>query len=426
VNVINSKTDIIQSMISPISSLNNVINSKLSALSLCCTSTTANQAFTTVYGTQITDNRIDSISLQFQYGIPPTTTAYTQGGGTVTAASSVATLSTAASTNSIAQLQTNNTIVYHPGHEAYAYFTVAFTGSFTATSSQFIGPIDYSDGFAVGFDGTTFGVTYRSNATNIFTPQSSFNGDKLDGTGASGFTYNPAFLNVFRITYTGACASVATFQIMNSFGTWITFHTMNFLNTLSTPAITQPFLPITARVENLTGTSVLSLKTVSWNGGIVGNPNNSSYRYFQNFQTAKTVGASATFICVLRNKTVFNNKANKIQVTILGFGGGNNLVDSEPSVISLVKNATLSGTSFSDISSGSSVMEISTTGSFSGGRTVWVNPSIRVANASSLQLFPNNTYSIILLPGETLTISGYDPGGGSASVDTNIIWEEQF
>jgi hypothetical protein len=71
-------------------------------------------------------------------------------------------------------------------------------------------------------------------------------------------------------------------------------------------------------------------------------------------------------------------------------------------------------------------MEISTTGSFSGGRTVWVNPSIRVANASSLQLFPNNTYSIILLPGETLTISGYDPGGGSASVDTNIIWEEQF
>lgn len=424
VNIINSRTSIINSDITNISILNNSIYSTLAVLSACCTFTTQNQPFTTIYGTQLIENRIDNISLQFQYGIPPTVTAYTQGGGTVTTANSVATLSTAASAGSIAQLQTKNTIVYRPGHEAYAYFTVAFTGSFTATSSQFIGPIDYSDGFAVGFNGSTFGITYRSNTINTFIPQSQFNGDKLDGTGPSGFVYTPAFLNVFRIGYGAAGASIITFQIMNSFGTWITFHTLNFVNNLSIPAITQPFLPITARVENITGTSVLSMKTVSWNGGIIGSPNNSSFRYFQNTTTNTTINGTNIFILTLRNKTTFNNLPNKIQVSIVGFGGGNNGSDNKFSIISLIRNGTLSGTSFTDIDSNNSVMEISTTGSVSGGTLVWTNPSGLDGDASYIQLFPNQTYNIILLPGDTLTIVGTSIA--STSVDVNTAWEEQF
>ncbi len=425
VNIINSNTDIMQSTISPIASLNSLINSKLSALSACCTGTTANQPFTTLYGTQLVDNRIDSISLQFQYGIPPTTTAYTQGGGTVTTSDSSVILRTAPSAGSIAQLQTNNTILYRAAHQAYALFTVAFTGSFTSTSSQFIGPIDYSDGFAVGFDGATFGITYRSNTINTFIPQSQFNGDTLDGRGSSGFNYSPNLLNVFRINYAGAGASIITFQIMNSFGAWITFHTFNFLNTLSVPAITQPYLPITARVENLAGTSVLSMRTVSWNGGIVGTPNNSSYRYFKQNLKGKSINTTPTFILALKNKTIFNNRANKIQVNIVGFGGGNNSVDNLYSIISLIKNATLTGTSFTDVNATNSVMQVSTTGSFSGGTTALINPSSGRSNGSIVQLFPNQTFNLVLLPGETLTISGVGEANGTL-VDVNILWEEQF
>jgi hypothetical protein len=421
VNVIDSKTDIIQSSINTISTLNNAINSKLSALSSCCTVTTQNQS-TTLYGMQQIDNRIDNISIQFQYGIPPTTTAYTQGGGTATTSNSVLTLSTAASSSSIAQLQTNNTIVAQAGHEAYAYFTVAFTGSFTATSSQLIGPFDYQNGFAVGFDGSTFGIMYRSNTTNIFIPQSSFNGDKLDGTGTSGFTYNPAFLNVFRISYGLAGAS---FQIMNSKAQLITFHTLNFVNISSNPAVLQPYLPITARVENLTGTSILSMQTVSWNGGIIGMPNTSSYRYYQQFLTGATIGASPTFLLAIRNKTTFNNQPNRIQVKIMALGGGvTDGIITNFCIMNFIKNGTLTGTSFSDADSGNSVVEVSTSGSYSsGGTVVWQRPSNSSANAGGYQLFPNETFNIILLPGETLTAVG---SNSTAAVTVNIAWEEQF
>jgi len=441
--VISSKIDTDTSLASSIEVLGNTINtiesysdnivtvdtaiaSAVSTLSLCCTNTTStNPILASIFGTQVMENTLDYISIQFQYGIPTyTTTPYTQGGGTVTSANSMAVLSTAASANSIAQLQTNDTIIYRSGHEVYALFTVAFTGSFAATSSQFIGPIDYQNGFAVGFDGTTFGVTQRSNTVNTFIPQSSFNGDKLNGTGASGFSYNPALLNVFRIAYGYLGGTVIQFQIMNTTGGWITFHTIDYPNSSANPSIQQPFLPITARVENLAGTSALTLETASWNGGIIGQPSNNSYRYFA-ANNILTIGASPIVALVIRNKTVFGNKPNRVQVRCASIGTSAADASNTLMMTSAVKNATISGASFSDVSAGNSVVEFSTTGTYASGTGTQVFYTVEYRGAmQGLMDIPSNVYNIILNPGESLTILVNSTA--SISVFTGICWEEQF
>ena len=296
---------------------------------------------------------------------------------------------------------------------------VAFTGSFAPTSSQFIGPINYQNGFAVGFDGPIFGVTQRTNAVNTFTPQSQFNGDKLDGTGPSQFTYNPALLNVFRIRYGYLGSTVILFQIMTTYGAWITFHTIQYPNTASTPSIFQPFLPITARVENLTGTSVLTLQTASWNGGIIGQPNNNSYRYYQ---------ANSQNSLIIRNATVFNNQPNNIMVRCSGVGGSPmNLLNNIS--ISLIKNGTITGTSFTNIDPINSVVQISvTTGTYTAGTGTQVFYTFinSLANLGVQDLAPDS-YVVTIAPGETLTVIANQIGSNTpAGYIIGIAWEEQF
>ncbi len=421
VSIINSKANIISSSIASTSSITNENKSILDALSTCCTGTTnSNTVFNSLYNSLIADYSNDNINISFQYGIPNTImNTYTQGGATVTNQNSMAIL-TSGSTSSIAELQTKNVITYRSGHEAYAYFSVAFTGSFAATSSQFIGPIDYQNGFAIGFDGPTFGVTRRSNTINTFTPQSQFNGDKLDGTGTSQFTYNPAALNLFRIAYGYLGGSIVKFQILTAYNNWVTFHTINYPNTSATPLILQPFLPVTARVENLSGTSILKLQTASWKAGIVAEPNSNSYRYFQFNSAVTTASTAETHVFTLQNPLIFNNQPNKIIVRLTGIGGG--IINGDYTVI---KNATVSGTSFVDVSAGDSVLKVSTAGTFSvgTGTDLFVYATLTLSLGFGPFFFTNNPFSILLFPGETLTLTTQ----GSASSQTGLLmWEEQF
>lgn len=417
VSIINSKTNLISSNIATVSNITNANESILDSLSSCCTGTTnSNTTLISLYNSEIADYSNDNISISFQYGIPSLImNSYTQGGATITNANSMAILTTATSTNSIAEIQTKGVITYRSGHEAYAYFSVAFTGSFAATSSQFIGPIDYQNGFAIGFDGPTFGVTRRTNTVNTFTPQSQFNGDKLNGTGPSQFTYNPSALNIFRIAYGYLGSSIIKFQILTSYGNWITFHTIQYPNTAATPSIYQPFLPITARVENLSGNSVLKLQTASWNAGIVAEPSNNSYRYFQ-FNTTSPGGGTEAMAFTIKNPITFNNQPNKITIRLTGYGIANGTA-------LIRKNATITGASYSNISTGNSVAQVTTAGTYSAGTgtIVWGQYSGADANGFGPFYFTNNPYLILLFPGETLSMNVINSGTPVA-----FFWEEQF
>ena len=93
----------------------------------------------------------------------------------------------------------------------------------------------------------------------------------------------------------------------------------------------------------------------------------------------------------------------------------------------LKKNATVTGTSFTNINTDNSVIEVSTTGTYSigTGEEVLIRPCQNQGNGPTIEFIPENVYEIILLPGETLTITGASGSGVQMTIG-GLAWEERF
>ena len=109
-------------------------------------------------------------------------------------------------------------------------------GTYTATGA----------GVTASFAITLEGVT----STDTFIPQSTWNGDKLNGSGASGVTLNPTKGNVFQIGIQYLGFGVVTFQVEvcpsnSNDAQFVTVHTIKFPNTQTTTNVSQPSFPFT-------------------------------------------------------------------------------------------------------------------------------------------------------------------------------------
>lgn len=387
----------------------------------------AQQPFISVYGVRETEGRIDDLSVQFQYGIPGSTlNSTTANGGTITNANSLAILATAGAAGASALLQSQTNLQYVSGHEADAYFTVAFAGAIASGSTQYIGIFDTANGFAVGFNGTSFGVLIRNNSVDTFIAQSSFNGDKLNGTGTSGFTYQAAKLNVFRIAYGWLGASIIKFQIMNTNGNWITFHTVQQPNSSATPSIANPMLPMSASVIDTSGGNLLSLQTASWNMGLVATESNVADRYFMISNQITIPNLTETLLLIIQNKTTFQSKPNKVNVQLSLYMGKTTTTATSTVLFRIYKNATVTGTSYTDVNTNASVTQYSTAGTYTAntGQMLYMLPVQNFSN-SFVALPPLGVYNIILYPGDTLTLTAAALSG-SVNVLGMLAWTELF
>ncbi len=169
------------------------------------------------------------------------------------------------------------------------------------------------------------------------------------------------------------------------------------------------------------------MRTASWNGGIIGSPSTASYRYFQTNNTVSNPAITETHVLTIRNKTNFQSKVNKIEVRIAAFGGGATNNSNESTNMRLRKDATVTGTTFTDIDADNSVMEVSTAGTFSAGtgQTKLIRPTQARGNGPSIEFIPKDVYEITLLPGETATITAVSNSGNS-TVLGGVAWEERF
>lgn len=388
-----------------------------------------------LYGEQIVSNREDQVSIQYQYGVVSNDVSSTVAStGSVLSSNSMAIVSTGAGATGSAQIQSNNENIYHPGHESYAFFTAMWPNGSAANSVQWIGTFNSTDGVAVGYNGTTFSILYRQNGVDTTIAQSSFNGDKLNGTDASGFTLNTATLNVFRIGYGWLGANEITFQILDQQENWITFHTINRANSFTTPTFFNAIFPMTALVQKTAGATDLRIATASWNAGSISTLDTAGQRCFQADQPNVSIGLGETHLLTIRNKTTYQGKVNVIPIQIT-FVEAISLAGSLlPIIIRLRKNATVTGTSFSDVDTQNSVVQVSTTGDYTGGTgtTVLTSPinsndtgtnNFLVRKTSSLL----NNVVIILYPGETLTVTGITLLGLIATPGTaSLVWMEFF
>lgn len=230
-----------------------------------------------VFNQQIIGIRNNQLEVDFSGTDPDAITRITvtkTNGGDATNGGGQATFFTGTNTSGEIKAVTNRTVDYHPHAELYAGFTAIFTPGI-ANSFQRIGLYDDNNGFFIGYEGTSFGVTKRTGAVDTTIPQASFNVDKLTGQSGSKYTRNgtPEALdttkdNLYRIRYGWLGAANIYFEIYSPDGEWVIFHIIKHPNTAAVPTIEEPNQPLRVHIKKTTaGATDLSIKTACWSAG---------------------------------------------------------------------------------------------------------------------------------------------------------------
>ena len=223
-------------------------------------------------------NRYNQIEIKYDQTDPDAITDITVTKTTTGDASNVggqALFTTGANTNGGVKAVTNTSVTYRPHAEIYAAFTAIWTSGGLANSYQRVGIYDANNGFFIGYEGLTFGITLRNATVDTQTVQASWNVDTLTGAVGSKYTRagvpeaaNFALDNLFRVRYGWLGAAPITWEIFSPDGEWVVFHIVRYPNTSTTPTIQNPDLPMTLEVKkNTGGATVLNMNTACWAAG---------------------------------------------------------------------------------------------------------------------------------------------------------------
>jgi len=163
--------------------------------------------------------------------------------------------------------QTRNVMRYVPGRPA-EYSQAFMLNGATTGIRQRIGMFDDNNGFY--FERAATGILYfviRSNVTGTPTetriPQSSWNFDKMDGSGSSGYVLDLTKTQLLVVDYEwyGTGAVAFSFVINNQ---TVRAHTFYHANVLSSPWCSTPFVPMRVEMENvssLTGSTMYQISS---------------------------------------------------------------------------------------------------------------------------------------------------------------------
>lgn len=228
-----------------------------------------------IFGRPTTTSPNNDIDIQFFKAAPGSLLTVTTA-NSATATSNVGGALFASSTNTNGSVQgvTTETTTYKSGSEVYAMFTASFTAGI-ASSYMRIGLYNANNGFFIGYEGTTFGVTVRNDASDTTVAKASFSEDDLTGSATSRFTrdgtpeaINLTKLNVFRIRFGWLGSAPCFWEVMSPDGHWVTFHKTLFPNLQTTPSVRSADLPITLDITK-TGAAAtdLQIQTDCWGAG---------------------------------------------------------------------------------------------------------------------------------------------------------------
>lgn len=194
----------------------------------------------------------------------------TASGGTVTYLTneSAAAMAVTTTVNSEAVRQSYRSMPYQPGKGLLVLTTFAM-GTLVTGIRQRVGYFNTENGLFFQADGTTLSFVLRSNSTPTpGTPsdvrtvnQSSWNGDKLNGTGPSGITLDPTKTQIFWCDFEWlGVGSVRAGFVIN--GQYIVCHTFNNANDQTTVYMTTAILPVRYEIKNLTGAAATTMKQI--------------------------------------------------------------------------------------------------------------------------------------------------------------------
>jgi len=206
------------------------------------------------------------------------------------------------------------------------------TGTFSITASTAIGT----------FAETKAGVA----ATETWTYQSAFNGDKLDGTGASGVTLDPTKYNVYQIglQYLGAGTITFKAEVCGTDGNnadFVTFHTIKNPNTLTDTTFGNPAFPFTMAAYSAGSTTNLSVKCGSYAGFIEGQKHLHGNRFTYTAQSTGVSAAAYTDLFTIRNTRYYGSRSNQSVIELLSVSCA--IKHTSPVTLYLIRNGSLTG-----------------------------------------------------------------------------------
>lgn len=259
-------------------------------------------------------------------------------------------------------------------------------------------------------------------STDTWYEQTAWNGDKLDGTGASGVTLDPTKGNVYQIDiqYLGFGSVSFKVEVIPPGGNnadFVTVHTLTFPNTRTTPTFSNPSFPFTMFAYSTGTGSTVTTKCASYAGFIEGKKALTGGRFTYGATSTAVTAAAYRALQTVRNCIVFAGRANQSVVNVLSVSGAIKHVN--PVTLLLIKDATLVGApSFVEHSASSC------TYTDSAATTCTFTDNAQVVFSSTLGDTGNFLFAltdpIILQPGEALTLAAIS-SSGTPSFVTMVI-----
>lgn len=325
-------------------------------------------------------------------------------------------LNVTTASGSTAVAQTYRVFPYQPGKSLLTLQTFTMA-PYQANLTQRIGYFGAQNGVYLewGPNGITFVTrTYTSGTVDNsrYVAQSSWNGDKLDGTGASGVTLDLTKTQIlwFDFEWLGVGSVRCGFVINGQFVTCNTFQNANFQTAvyMQTAILPLRYEIATTAVTTANATMQQICSTVISEGGY----EQTSQQYIARPTSSVTVGTSFTPLVSIRvNSSYYGAIVIPNSMTFLPIGSGQY-------EIVLIKNATLTGATWASTLSGGQVdVDLAATALTNTADNIALTSYATATNQSQTNAVVGAGYNFDLQLGYVASLSG----NGFASSDTYTL-----
>ncbi len=370
------------------------------------------------------------VQVMFAYNInADLATTTVADGGTAAAAGGLLVLSTGTDAAGVATIDSVNVLRYGAGQGGIVRFTTVFTEG-VADSQQIAGLGDDVDGFFVGYNGTSFGVMRRSGGVDDWIAIEDWNRSvpvpSPENRRGYSLRYNvPIELDftkgqVWQIRYQWLGFGEIEFSVENpNTGSFEIVHRIQYANSAVVPSILNPTLPMHMSVKNTGNTSSLVLKSSSMYAAIDGKEPDLFTRNSVSAEAASS--ATEAVFLTIRNRATYVSITNRVRalldMLILTVDTGN------LQKFRVLRNASLTGASFSDVSTNTSIMEVDTSASAFSGGTELMSIPMPGAMVFSLDIA---SLDLSLNPGDSISVTVDLLQGAAADVGCSMSWRELF
>jgi hypothetical protein len=282
-----------------------------------------------------------------------------------------------------AYMQTYEYLPYQPGRSQLAFVTFNMISGVTDTL-KFAGYSDGVNGVEFQLDGTTkqFKLYSGTGSGNLTVTQSSWNLDKLDGTGPSGIVLDISKVQILVIDIQALYAGRVRIGFdMN--GEIIYAHEFLHANNITPPYIQSANLPVRC---GMTSTGTVSTTMYFLCSAVIsegGTEDINVYGYtFQQDSGAISVGTGGTHVLSLRPKSTFNSITNRTRVAYIDveiYNAGN-----QPIQWQLCIGQVLTGTTtYNDVNTAYSSSEYNILGTLSGSPAIVIDGGYVASSGSA-------------------------------------------